>query len=211
MVLVSRISLTLYNGMPQSSGTKLRLFRPQHSELYIPQGRRAMIHTQERGTEAWWTETGAEEWADAIVAAMKLGGVEQSLFRLRLGAELLSRGYCQGPGQGPARTAPGDDDPRARGPQCRSGERHGAQPAGGHRGARRRRHLALRRRHSHRLARRLSRADDGRHRAAGLSRLDARRAWAAACSGSRSLGTRARSCASTRRWTTVWSTRTTQG
>src|SRR5262245_48516391 len=32
----------------------------------------------------------------------------------------------------------------------------------------------------------------------------------AARSGSRSLGTRARSCASTRRWTTVWSTRTTQ-
>ncbi len=35
-----------------------------------------MIHTQEHGTEAWWTETGAEEWADAIVAAMKLGGVD---------------------------------------------------------------------------------------------------------------------------------------
>src|SRR6266545_3564787 len=39
-----------------------------------------MIHTQEHGTEAWWTETGAEEWADAIVAAMKLGGVDNLFF-----------------------------------------------------------------------------------------------------------------------------------
>jgi acetolactate synthase I/II/III large subunit len=39
-----------------------------------------MFQTQERGTEAWWTETGAEEWADAIVAAMKLGGVEHLFF-----------------------------------------------------------------------------------------------------------------------------------
>jgi acetolactate synthase I/II/III large subunit len=39
-----------------------------------------MIHTQERGTEAWWTETAAEEWADAIVAAMKLGGVDNLFF-----------------------------------------------------------------------------------------------------------------------------------
>ena len=39
-----------------------------------------MTHTQERGTEAWWTETGAEEWADAIVAAMKLGGVDNLFF-----------------------------------------------------------------------------------------------------------------------------------
>lgn len=35
-----------------------------------------MIHAQECGTETWWTETGAEEWADAIVAAMKLGGID---------------------------------------------------------------------------------------------------------------------------------------
>lgn len=39
-----------------------------------------MMQTQERGTEAWWTETGAEEWADAIVAAMKLGGVDNLFF-----------------------------------------------------------------------------------------------------------------------------------
>src|SRR4029453_7872235 len=39
-----------------------------------------MIHIQERGTEAWWSETGAEEWADAIVAAMKLGGVDNLFF-----------------------------------------------------------------------------------------------------------------------------------
>ena len=43
-----------------------------------------MIHTHERGTEAWWSETGAEEWADAIVAAMKLGtgSVEWGYFSL---------------------------------------------------------------------------------------------------------------------------------
>ncbi len=29
-----------------------------------------MSQTLERGTEAWWTETSAEEWADAIVAAI---------------------------------------------------------------------------------------------------------------------------------------------
>jgi acetolactate synthase-1/2/3 large subunit len=39
-----------------------------------------MIQTQARGTETWWTETGAEEWADAIVAAMKLGGVDHLFF-----------------------------------------------------------------------------------------------------------------------------------
>ena len=39
-----------------------------------------MMHIQERGTEAWWTETSAEEWADAIVAAMKLGGVDNLFF-----------------------------------------------------------------------------------------------------------------------------------
>src|SRR5919197_1190681 len=39
-----------------------------------------MIQTQERGTEAWWTETGAEEWSDVIVAAMKLGGVAHLFF-----------------------------------------------------------------------------------------------------------------------------------
>jgi hypothetical protein len=32
-----------------------------------------MIHTGERGTEAWWTETGAEEWADAIAKAHAKG------------------------------------------------------------------------------------------------------------------------------------------
>ena len=47
-----------------------------------------MIQTQERGTEVWWTETGAEEWADAIVAAMKLGGVEHLFFVS--GSELTS-------------------------------------------------------------------------------------------------------------------------
>src|SRR5262245_2223466 len=39
-----------------------------------------MAHPEGRGTEAWWTETGAEEWSDAIVAAMKLGGVDNLFF-----------------------------------------------------------------------------------------------------------------------------------
>lgn len=39
-----------------------------------------MIHTEVRSAEAWWTETGAEEWSDAIVAAMKLGGVDNLFF-----------------------------------------------------------------------------------------------------------------------------------
>src|ERR1700757_5262596 len=39
-----------------------------------------MAQTQERSAEAWWIETGAEEWSDAIVAAMKLGGVDNLFF-----------------------------------------------------------------------------------------------------------------------------------
>jgi acetolactate synthase-1/2/3 large subunit len=30
--------------------------------------------------EAWWNEVKADEWSDAIVAAMKLGGVDELLF-----------------------------------------------------------------------------------------------------------------------------------
>src|SRR5438094_10507762 len=59
-----------------------------------------MIHTQERGTEAWWTETGAEEWADAIVAAMKLGGVDNLFFvsgsELTFYQEAIAKAHAKG-------------------------------------------------------------------------------------------------------------------
>src|SRR5713101_1059797 len=59
-----------------------------------------MIHTQEHGTEAWWTETGAEEWADAIVAAMKLGGVENLFFvsgsELTFYQEAIAKAHARG-------------------------------------------------------------------------------------------------------------------
>ena len=59
-----------------------------------------MIQTQERGTEAWWTETGAEEWADAIVAAMQLGGVEHLFFvsgsELTFYQEAIAKAHAKG-------------------------------------------------------------------------------------------------------------------
>lgn len=59
-----------------------------------------MIQTQERGTDAWWTETGAEEWADAIVAAMKLGGVDNLFFvsgsELTFFQEAIAKAHAKG-------------------------------------------------------------------------------------------------------------------
>src|SRR2546422_7578447 len=59
-----------------------------------------MIQAQERGTEAWWTETGAEEWADAIVAAMKLGGVDNLFFvsgsELTFYQEAIAKAHAKG-------------------------------------------------------------------------------------------------------------------
>jgi len=59
-----------------------------------------MIHTQERGSEAWWTTTGAEEWADAIVAAMKLGGVDHLFFvsgsELTFYQEAIAKAHAKG-------------------------------------------------------------------------------------------------------------------
>jgi acetolactate synthase-1/2/3 large subunit len=59
-----------------------------------------MIQTQDRGTEAWWTETGADEWADAIVAAMKLGGVEHLFFvsgsELTFYQEAIAKAHAKG-------------------------------------------------------------------------------------------------------------------
>jgi acetolactate synthase-1/2/3 large subunit len=59
-----------------------------------------MIHTQERSTEAWWTEIGAEEWSDAIVAAMKLGGVDNLFFvsgsELTFYQEAIAKAHAKG-------------------------------------------------------------------------------------------------------------------
>ena len=60
----------------------------------------AEIQTQEHGTEAWWTETAAEEWADAIVAAMKLGGIEHLFFvsgsELTFYQEAIAKAHARG-------------------------------------------------------------------------------------------------------------------
>src|SRR5438034_6345574 len=39
-----------------------------------------VIGTRRRGVEAWWSEYAADEWSDALVAAMKLGGVDNLFF-----------------------------------------------------------------------------------------------------------------------------------
>jgi acetolactate synthase-1/2/3 large subunit len=39
-----------------------------------------MIETALRGVEDWWGEFAADEWSDALVAAMKLGGVDNLFF-----------------------------------------------------------------------------------------------------------------------------------
>ncbi len=38
------------------------------------------VETNVRGVESWWGEYGADEWSDALVAAMKLGGVDNLFF-----------------------------------------------------------------------------------------------------------------------------------
>jgi acetolactate synthase I/II/III large subunit len=59
-----------------------------------------MFHTHEHGTEEWWTETEAEEWADAIVAAMKLGGVDHLFFvsgsELNFYQEAIAKAHVKG-------------------------------------------------------------------------------------------------------------------
>ena len=59
-----------------------------------------MFHPHGHGTEAWWTDTGAEEWADAIVAAMKLGGVDHLFFvsgsELNFYQEAIAKAHAMG-------------------------------------------------------------------------------------------------------------------
>src|SRR5262245_50849416 len=38
------------------------------------------LETSVRGVESWWGEYGADEWSDALVASMKLGGVDNLFF-----------------------------------------------------------------------------------------------------------------------------------
>ena len=134
-----------------------------------------VVEAPTSGVEAWWGEYGAEQWADALVSAMKLGGVDNLFFvsgsELNFYQEAIAKAHAKGRPAPQAR----HDDARERCAQRRSGKRDGAQPARGDRGARRCRHLALRGGDAHGLARQLSGADDRRHGAARLSRLDARR------------------------------------
>ena len=39
-----------------------------------------MIQQDTLAAEQWWRECSADEWADAVVAAMKLGGVDKLFF-----------------------------------------------------------------------------------------------------------------------------------
>jgi acetolactate synthase-1/2/3 large subunit len=39
-----------------------------------------VVEAQTSGVETWWGEYGAEQWADALVSAMKLGGVDNLFF-----------------------------------------------------------------------------------------------------------------------------------
>ncbi len=55
---------------------------------------------QVKSGAAWWTETAAEEWSDAIVAAMKLGGVDNLFFvsgsELTFYQEAIAKAHAKG-------------------------------------------------------------------------------------------------------------------
>ena len=59
-----------------------------------------MVQIQIRGAEASWAETPAEEWSDAIVAAMKLGGVDNLFFvsgsELTFWQEAIAKAHARG-------------------------------------------------------------------------------------------------------------------
>lgn len=59
-----------------------------------------MVQSVMQGAETWWTETGAEEWSDAIVAAMKLGGVDNLFFvsgsELTFYQEAIAKAHAKG-------------------------------------------------------------------------------------------------------------------
>src|SRR5262249_38488460 len=39
-----------------------------------------MSEAKQQIGESWWTEVAADEWSDAVVAAMKLGGIDNLFF-----------------------------------------------------------------------------------------------------------------------------------
>lgn len=59
-----------------------------------------MVVETMQGVEAWWGEYGAEEWADALVTAMKLGGVDNLFFvsgsELNFYQEAIAKAHAKG-------------------------------------------------------------------------------------------------------------------
>jgi acetolactate synthase-1/2/3 large subunit len=60
----------------------------------------AMVVEAMQGVESWWGEYGAEEWADALVTAMKLGGVDDLFFvsgsELNFYQEAIAKAHAKG-------------------------------------------------------------------------------------------------------------------
>ena len=59
-----------------------------------------VVEAQTPGVEAWWGEYGAEQWADALVSAMKLGGVDNLFFvsgsELNFYQEAVAKAHAKG-------------------------------------------------------------------------------------------------------------------
>src|SRR3984893_5512651 len=59
-----------------------------------------VVEAKTHGVESWWGEYGAEEWADALVASMKLGGVENLFFvsgsELNFYQEAIAKAHAKG-------------------------------------------------------------------------------------------------------------------
>lgn len=59
-----------------------------------------MVQAKLKGAESWWTETGADEWSDAVVASMKLGGVDFLFFvsgsELTFYQEAIAKAHAKG-------------------------------------------------------------------------------------------------------------------
>ena len=137
--------------------------------------RRSAMTSEPRSFESTWGEYGADEWSDAIMASMKLGGVDNLFFVS--GSEIAF--FQESAAKAREREWP---SPRLVTMTHEGAALHAAlgnamvtgQPAG-HRRPRRRRYAELRCGHPHGVARRLPRPHDGRHGPSRLSRHDARR------------------------------------
>jgi hypothetical protein len=62
------------------------------------------------GAESYWGEYAADEWSDAIVAAMKLGGVDHLFFVSGAEMNFFQEAIAKGRGARPAAQT-GDHDP----------------------------------------------------------------------------------------------------